>query len=84
MMIFRFKWGVFIMGEVNLASSLVAVNRLNSKIQRMSADGSKAKEVHELATQILIECEIIREATNHALQSEKPGIFKRWFGNIKT
>jgi hypothetical protein len=83
MMIFRFNWGVFIMGEINLASSLVTVNRLNSKIQRISADGSRAKEVHDIATQILLECEIIREATNHALQGDKPGFFKRWFGNGK-
>ena len=43
------------MGEINLAQSLVAVNSLNSKLQRISADGSKAEEVHALATHILLE-----------------------------
>lgn len=69
------------MGEINLAQSLVAVNNLNNKLQRISADGSKAKEVHNLATQILFECEVIRDVTNRALQKTKPGLFERWFGN---
>ena len=80
MMIFRFDWGVFIMGEIDLAGSLVAVKRLNNKLQRISADPNKAKEVHDIATQILLECEIIREATNHALENKKPGLFETWFG----
>lgn len=83
MMIFRFKGVILIMGEINLASSLVAVNNLNSKLQRISADGTKTEEVHALATQILLECEVIREVTNKALQGTKPGLFERWFGNGK-
>jgi hypothetical protein len=83
MMIFRFKGAMLIMGEINLAQSLVAVNNLNSKLQRISADGTKAEEVHALATQILLECEVIREVTNKALQGTKPGLFERWFGNGK-
>lgn len=71
------------MGEINLAQSLVAVNNLNSKLQRISADGTKAEEIHALATQILLECEVIREETNKALQGTKPGLFERWFGNGK-
>jgi hypothetical protein len=27
-----------------------------------------------------LECEIIRDATNHALKNEKPGLFEKWFG----
>lgn len=74
---------MLIMGEINLAQSLVAVNNLNSKLQRISADGTKAEEVHDLATQILLECEVIRDVTNKALQGTKPGLFERWFGNGK-
>ena len=83
MMIFRFKGVILIMGEINLASSLVAVNNLNSKLQRISADGTKTEEIYAVATQILLECEVIREETNRALHETKPGLFERWFGNGK-
>lgn len=83
MMIFRFKGALLIMGEVNLASSLVAVNQLNSKLQRLSADGRKQKEINAIAAQIMLECEVIREVTNNALEDKTPGLFKRWFGNGK-
>jgi len=71
------------MGEIDLAGSLSTVKRLNNKLQRICADPNKIKEVNDIATQILLECEIIREATNHALENKKPGLFERWFGNGK-
>ena len=72
-----------IIGETNLASSLVEVNKLNGKLQRLSADGRRHKEMQELATQIMLECQVIREVTEAALKKSKPGLFERWFGNGK-
>lgn len=82
-MIVRYKNVRMNLGENDLAASLVAVNQLNMKLQRISADGRRRKEMHELATQILLECEVIRETTNQALSGKKPGLFERWFGNGK-
>jgi hypothetical protein len=70
-------------GEQTLASSLVAINNLNKQLQRISADGRRYKEMRELATQIMLECQAIREVTEEALGDKKPGLFKRWFGNGK-
>jgi hypothetical protein len=67
-------------GANNLAASLVEVNKLNMKLQRISADGRRQKEMRELATQIMLECQVIREVTEEALGGKKPGLFERWFG----
>jgi hypothetical protein len=80
-MIFRFKKAMLVMGEINLAQSMVMVNKLNNKLQRISADKTKIEEINALAAQILFECEIIRKITNEALQGTKPGLFEKWFGN---
>lgn len=82
-MIFRFKGVRMSIGEQTLGSSLVAVNNLNMKLQRISADGRRHKEMRELATQIMLECQMIREVTEEALGDKKPGLFERWFGNGK-
>lgn len=70
-------------GNENMAASLVAINNLNSKLQRISADGRRYKEMRELATQIMLECHVVRETTEAALGEKKPGLFERWFGNGK-
>lgn len=70
-------------GNENMAASLVEVNKLNMKLQRISADGRRHQEMQELATQIMLECAVIREVTEAALRKEKPGLFERWFGNGK-
>jgi hypothetical protein len=71
-------------GENNLAASLVQINKLNMKLQRISADGRRQDEMRELATQIMLECQTIREVTEIALQQTKPGLFERWFGDNKS
>lgn len=68
------------LGENDLAASLVAVNRLNMQMQRISADGRKQAQIHELATQIMLECSVIREVTAPPLVKVKPGFFARFFG----
>lgn len=39
--------------------------------------------MRELATQIMLECQMIREVTEEALGEKKPGLFERWFSNGK-
>jgi hypothetical protein len=69
------------LGENDLASSLVAVNRLNMQLQRLSADGRKQAQMHELATQIMLECSVIREITAPPLVKVKQGWLAKLFGN---
>lgn len=65
-------------GQNDLAASLVAVNNLNKRLQNASADGRKLKELNEIATQIMLECSVIREVTVPVIKV-KPGLFSRWF-----
>jgi len=68
------------MGEIDLSASLVKVNQLNNQLQRVSADARNQQKVRDLASQILLECEIIREVTDSALKDSPPGLFEKWFG----
>jgi hypothetical protein len=79
MMIFRFKGLRMSFGENDLAASLVAINNLNKRLQHASADGRKQKELHEIATQIMLECSVIREVTVPPVIKVKPGLLSRWF-----
>jgi hypothetical protein len=65
-------------GQTDLAASLVAVNNLNKRLQHASADGRKNKELNQIATQIMLECSVIREVTVPAIKV-KPGFFSRLF-----
>ena len=78
MMIFRFKGVRMSFGQNDLAASLVAVNNLNKRLQHASADGRKLKELNEIATQIMLECSVIREVTVPVIKV-KPGLLSRWF-----
>ena len=82
-MIIRYKGVRMNTSNENMAASLVEVNKLNMKLQRISADGRRHEEMKELATQIMLECAVIREVTEAALKKDKPGLFERWFGNGK-
>jgi hypothetical protein len=70
-------------GEHDLARSIVEVNKLSSQLQKVSADGRKRKQMRDIATQMIIECNLIREATEPPLVKVKPGLLSRWFGNGK-
>lgn len=90
-MIFRFKNVRLNLGENDLAGSIVAINRFNAELQKVSADGRKRKQMRDIATQIMLECEVIREVTSqplpkiepgssHPLARVKPGLLSRWLG----
>lgn len=80
-MIFRFKGVRLNLGENDLAGSIVAINRLNAELQKASADGRKRKQVRDIASQIILECEVIREVTTpKPVINVKPGLLSRWFG----
>lgn len=68
-------------GEHDLAKSIVDICKLSSELQKVSADGRKRKQMRDIATQIIIECNLIREATEPPLVKVKPGFLSRWFGN---
>lgn len=83
-MIFRFKNVRLNLGENELAGSIVAINRLNAELQKVSADGRKRKQMRDIASQIILECEVIREvAMPRPLIQVKPGLLSRWFGDGK-
>lgn len=54
----------------NLGQSITAVNALARKIQSASADGRRNAEVYELATQLIIEAQHIREMTQQRTNVE--------------
>ncbi len=68
-------------GEHDMAKSIVDICRLSSELQKVSADGRKRKQMRDIATQIILECEVIREVTSPPLVKVKPGFFARLFGN---
>ena len=80
-MIFRFKGVRLNLGENDLAGSIVAINRLNAELQKVSADGRKRKQMRDIASKIMLECEVIREVSMpQPVIKVKPGLLSRWFG----
>lgn len=45
----------------NLGQSVATVNALARKLQAISADGKKNAQVYELATQLILEAQLIRQ-----------------------
>jgi len=60
---------------INLGQPVTAINALARKIQALSADGKRNDEVYELATQLIIEAQHIREMTQQEAN--------KWPGNQK-
>jgi len=48
---------------INVGASVTAVINLSREMQGLAASGQKNQEVYELATNIMIECQRIRELT---------------------
>lgn len=79
-MIFRSSNARLNLGENNLGDAIVAITRMSSELQKVSADGRKRKQMREIATQIMLECEVIREITSPPLAKVKPGLLSKWLG----
>lgn len=54
----------------NLGYSVTAINNLARKIQAKSADGKHNAEVYELATQLILEAQAIRQMTHERSRVE--------------
>lgn len=55
----------------NLGQSVATVNALARKIQTVSADSNRNAEVYELATQLILEAQLIRQFTQDRTRVER-------------
>lgn len=55
----------------NLGHSVTTVNALARKLQAVSADGKNNAQVYELATQLILEAQLIRQLTQDRVRVEK-------------
>lgn len=56
---------------MNTGEPIVAINNLARKIQTVGADGRRNAEVYELATELLIQAQHLRELTQERTKAEK-------------
>ena len=56
---------------MNTGEPIVAIGQLARKIQTVGADGRRNAEVYELATELLIHAQHLREMTQQRTKAEK-------------
>lgn len=79
-MIFRSSNARLNLGENDLGKAIVTITRMSSELQKASADGKNRRLMRDIATQIMLECEVVREITSEPLARVKPGFLSRWLG----